>query len=219
MVWSADVDWLEREGVDPATFMHPSHTPKRLALPPNAEDVTGRFNVRCRRCFELLNVFAIVRARVAAGVGLVTVVPSRGGEAPPPRQPGAAAPPATRLTSHDGRRARRIVGEPQARSQATVTFDFTVVDLSILGLSAEHTHEVQPGNLYTLFLRLMNQPAPLRITARAVWTTSSRIEEKRGARQTTFRSGFEFVNLDMQTAAALDIYIRGRLEREVPRRG
>jgi hypothetical protein len=51
-----------------------------------------------------------------------------------------------------------------------------------------------------------------------VWTAPGRIEENRGARQITYRSGFEFVNLDPQTAAALDVYIRGRLEKETPRR-
>jgi hypothetical protein len=213
-VWSAEVDWLEREGLEVARFMHPGLAPKRLAIPPEAADVTGKFNLRCARCFELMPVFAIMRSRVAAGVGVVVELPTpRGAAAVATRSDPPVAVPAkgTRLTGKEGRRARRIHGVTGMPARASVMFDLTVMDMSIVGLSAEHAHAVRVGNLYTLYLRLSNQPTAVRVNARAVWTTSSRIDQRRGARQTTFRSGFEFVDLDMETASALDGYVRERM--------
>src|SRR3972149_5253290 len=81
-VWSAELDWLAREGLDVGRLTHPGLAPKRLTLPREAEEVTGEVNLRCNRCFELMPVFAIMRARVAAGVGVVVELPTpRGGAA------------------------------------------------------------------------------------------------------------------------------------------
>src|SRR3989304_2793136 len=80
---SAGLDWLVREGLDVGRLTHPGLAPKRLTLPREAEEVTGKFNLRCNRCFELMPVFAILRARGGGGGG-------GGVELPPPRG-GAAA--------------------------------------------------------------------------------------------------------------------------------
>ncbi len=218
-VWAADVDWLAREGLDATASIH---SPLGLSLPRDAEDVTGKFNIRCRQCFEILSVFALIRARLAAGGGVIVELPARE-RGPVPVLPGdplaRGMDKGMRLTGRDGRRARRITIEAEMPARASVVFDLKVADISALGLAAEHSHEIQVGNLYTLSVRVPSQPEALRINARAVWTTSHRIEQKRGARQKTYRSGFEFVGLEPQVASTIDAYVSGRTGQGSVRRG
>lgn len=219
-VWAADLEWLAREGLDIAGSTPLPLASKALTLPRDAVDVTGQFNVRCARCFEHLPVISLMRSRLAAGVGLILEAPSEKEVPAPPPRPAAprAAARGTRITGRDGRRAPRTRGAADLRARATVTFDLTVVDISIFGLLADHNHEVQAGALYTLALGVPSSPEPLRLTARAVWTASHRVAQARGARQTIYRSGFEFVNLELRVATALEAYVNECLRREGARR-
>lgn len=220
-VWAADVQWLARQGLNVAACAPSRLASKALTLPRDAADVTGKPSARCPRCFGHLPVVSLMRSRLAAGVGLLLDAPSEQG-APAPRQPSGEAPKipekGARLNGQDGRRAPRIRGESELRARASVAFDLTVVDISILGLLAEHHHDIQAGTECTLHLRLPSSPETLRVPARAVWTMSHRIGDTRGTRQTTFRSGFEFLNLELQVATALQAYVAECLTREGTRR-
>ena len=220
-VWTADVQWLAQQGLNVAACAPSRLASKTLTLPREAADVTGQPTARCPRCFGHQPVVSLMRARLAAGVGLLLDAPSPQG-APAPRQPRGEAlkipEKGARINGQDGRRAPRTRGEADLRARASVTFDFTVVDISILGLLAEHSQDIQAGTECTLHLRLPSSPETLRVPARAVWTMSHRIGEARGTRQTTFRSGFEFLNLELQVASALEAYVAECFNREAARR-
>lgn len=214
MVWAADVRWLAEQGLDvagSASFLSGS---QRLPLPRDARNVTGMPNARCPQCFQVLPVLSLMRARYVAGAGVVLDLPSQNGRTAPP---GADAPVAidrgARLLNRDGRRARRSSGESGLEGLLSSSVGVTIVDISSLGICAQHTHPVQAGTLYVLAMRLPPHPEKLRIQARAVWTVPHRIEKARGDRQTIYRSGFEFVEVSAQTVAALEAYVAARLAR------
>lgn len=222
MVWAADVQWLAQEGLDIAgssPLPLPSH---RQPLPPDARNVTGMPNARCARCFHLLPILPLLRARLAAGVGLILDPPSpKGGAAP--RQPGEPSSslvgPGSRLVRRDGRRGRRVRAEAGLESQVSTSFAVTIMDISTYGLCAEHAHAVHAGALYAFGLRLPGHPGPLRVQARARWTMPHRVEQTFGERRTIHCSGFEFVSLAAEAASALEAYVAARFaggETEMP---
>lgn len=209
-VWMADLHWLAEERV----HVH-EHAPglmesKTMNLPRGAVDVTGNFTVRCPRCLARQHVLSLIRSRLAAGAGLILKAPEAR-EAPRPE----ALPQPTqaplgrgeRLLGREGRRALRVAVEQALRVHATVTFALSVVDISVLGMLASHTHEIQPNAVYGLTLRLSPGRDPIRVDARAVWSVPHGYEESSADRRMIYRTGFEFVHLDGQAAAALDAYV------------
>lgn len=205
MLWWAEVQWLEREGLKVAGPV--PLTPHRQPPPRGAHDVTGAFSARCSRCFNLLPVFPMIRTRLAAGAG-VLLDPPQGRDAVPPAH--AQAPQSVdrgaRLANRDGRRARRTRPDTSLSGLAFASFHITIVDISSLGLCVEHTHQTQVGSVYTLDLNLPSART-VRVTARVAWTTSWRIDRSFGARSATYRSGFHFVDVNPQVAAAIEAYV------------
>jgi len=220
MLWQADVRWLEREGVKVAG---PGPlTPHRQPPPRGAQDVTGVFSARCSRCFNILPVFPMIRTRLAAGAGVLLDPPQNRDGTPPAREQ-AQAPRAVdrgaRLANRDGRRARRTRPDTSLSGLAFAGFHLSIVDLSSLGLCAEHTHQTQAGHVYTLDLNLPSA-GTVRITARVAWTTAWRIDRSFGTGSSTYRSGFEFVDVDPKAAAAIEGYVvraAGRAQRPAAR--
>src|SRR5574341_2049789 len=75
MAWTADLRWLAQEGLDVPGSPAFALGTQRLPVPGDARDVTGLFHVCCPRCFHLFRVLPLLRARFAAGKGMVLEAP------------------------------------------------------------------------------------------------------------------------------------------------
>ncbi len=105
------------------------------------------------------------------------------------------------------RRAPRWQVHGELPGEVSARFEVAVVDVSILGACVEHTQQMQPGQTYFLHLVLGDQP--VRLQARAVWSTVYR-SEKTGGKRLFYRTGVEFI---APSPAALEA-LRGLLARE-----
>lgn len=210
MVWAAEVQWLAQEGL---TMAGTPPVCQRLPLPKDARNVTGLFNTRCPQCLESLPVLPLIRGRLAAGMGVLLDPPARPEALEPSRTCDGSATAIdreARLLNRDGRRARRVKADSGLQGSLTIAFAITILDLSSLGLCAEHRHQVHEGHVYRLMLRLPSHPGAVPLEARVAWTMASRIEAPWGRRQTTYRSGFAFLNVSAETVAALEAYVVAR---------
>ncbi len=106
------------------------------------------------------------------------------------------------------RRVPRVQVYPDLGGQAGARFEVTLVDLSILGVCLEHTHQMQHGQAYVLDLNLGTQS--VRVAARAIWSSAHRAGKAGEGRRLVYRTGLEFTDLAPDALAALQALIAER---------
>jgi hypothetical protein len=95
--------------------------------------------------------------------------------------------------------------------------DAVLVNISRLGVLAEHANPAWPGQLYHLSFTV--QGTPLRLLARAVHAfASNRLTGAGGEGQIVFRTGLEFVTVENETGEILSAYVDGLCQKGQPER-
>jgi hypothetical protein len=86
--------------------------------------------------------------------------------------------------------------------------DAVLVNISRLGVLAEHANPAWPGQLYHLSFTL--QGTPVRLLARAIHAfASNRLTGGEGEGQIVFRTGLEFVAVEDDTRDCISAYVDG----------
>ncbi|MGE5844903.1 MAG: hypothetical protein ACM32K_08380 [Syntrophaceae bacterium] len=86
--------------------------------------------------------------------------------------------------------------------------DAVLVNISRLGVLAEHANPAWPGQLYHLSFTV--QGTPVRLLARAIHAfASNRLTGGEGEGQIVFRTGMEFVALENDTGDFISAYVDG----------
>ncbi len=99
------------------------------------------------------------------------------------------------------RRARRVPVAGEMQGAAFTRFKVVPVDVSLLGVCLEHSHQMQPGQIYLLDLALGDQSCRLR--ARALWSRIHRSLQMGDGGRIVWRTGFEFIDPSPAAQAAL----------------